>query len=67
MGGRGNSGSRNATGVPRQMPTLEEVLKTAKSLKGEALEKAITELEWDGDWYREDKRQKKGFVEGVVK
>lgn len=68
MGSVGSNGNRNtSTGVPDKMPTLDEVLKTAKSLKGEALDNAITELEWDGDWYREDKRQKKGFVEAVVR
>ena len=66
MGGRGGSGSRNSTGIPSSMPSKEEVLKAAKALKGKALEKAITELEWDGDWYREDKRMKKDFVTGVV-
>ncbi len=68
MGGRGSNSLRNSsTGVPESMPTLEAVMTAAKALKGEALENAITQLEWDGDWYREDKRQKKAFVEGVVK
>lgn len=66
MGGRGNSGSRNNTGIPNSRPLKEEVLRAAKALKGEALEHAITTLEWDGDWYREDKRQKKAFVVEVV-
>lgn len=55
------------TGVPSKMPELDDVLKKVKSLKGEELDRAINWLEWDADWYREDKRQKKGFVEAVVK
>lgn len=68
MGGRGNGGNRNNnnTGIPDSRPLKDEVLKTARALKGEALEHAITTLEWDGDWYREDKRQKKAFVIEVV-
>lgn len=68
MGGRSSVGTRNSnsTGIPDSRPSKEEVLKAAKALKGEDLERAITALEWDGDWYREDKRQKKAFVVGVV-
>ena len=67
MGGRGSSSTRNNnTGIPNSRPLKDEVLRAAKALKGEALEHAITTLEWDGDWYREDKRQKKAFVVAVI-
>lgn len=55
------------TGIPSTMPTKEQLLKKIKKLKGKDLEDAIYRLDSLGHYYREDKRQKRGYLEEVVK
>ena len=65
MGGRGSGGSRGGGSVPdiKQSELLNEV----KALKGTALEDAIERADSLGSYYREDKRQKRGYIEGITR
>ena len=53
-------------GIPSTMPTKEQLLAQIKKLKGKDLEDAISRLDSMGSFYREDKRQKRGYLQGVI-
>ena len=54
-------------GIPEARPNKDQILDDIKSLKGKALNDAISRLDSYGDWYREDKREKRKYLEEVVK
>ena len=65
MGGRGTGGSRGGSSAPAAV-TKTELLSEVKALKGQALEDAIDRADSLGSYYREDKRQKRGYIEGIA-
>ena len=58
--------STTPSGIPEARPTKAELLKDAKALRGKDLLDAITILDSFGDWYREDKREKRKYLESVI-
>lgn len=54
------------TGIPSTMPTKQQLLDVVKKLKGQDLNDAISRLDSLGSYYREDKRQKRGYLEQVI-
>lgn len=54
------------TGIPSTMPTKQQLLDIVKKLKGQDLNDAISRLDSLGSYYREDKRQKRGYLQQVV-
>ena len=47
--------------------TKLDLLKTIKTLKGSALEDAVDRADSLGSYYREDKRQKRGYIEEITR
>ena len=47
--------------------TKEQLLAESKSLRGSELEDAIYRADSLGSYYREDKRQKRSYIEGIVR
>lgn len=54
------------TGIPSTMPTKQQLLDVVKKLKGKDLNDAISRLDSLGSYYREDKRQKRGYLQQVI-
>lgn len=54
-------------GVPPQRPTKEQLLADAYALRGKDLLDAIDRADESGNWYREDKRQKRQYIIGLIK
>lgn len=48
------------------VPSKESIDKEVKALKGKALDEAIIRADSLGSYYREDKRQKRGYIEGIA-
>ena len=55
------------TGIPDTRPTKEQLLVAVRNLRGNSLLDAISRLDSSGDWYREDKRAKRRYLEEVIK
>lgn len=53
-------------GIPDKRPTKQQVLSDIKKLRGVELSDAVSRLDSSGNWYREDRRQKRGYLEEVV-
>lgn len=60
------STGRTDTGIPSTMPSKESLLDVVKKLKGKDLTDAIRRLDSFGDWYREDKRAKRRYLQEVI-
>lgn len=59
-------GGRHVPIFEDTVPSKESIDRDVKKLKGKALQEAINRADSLGDYYREDKRQKKGYIEGIV-
>jgi len=53
-------------GIPDKRPTKQQVLSDIKKLRGAELSAAVSRLDSSGNWYREDRRQKRRYLEEVV-
>lgn len=53
-------------GIPPQRPTTEQLLKDVYALRGEDLYDAVSRADESGNWYREDKRQKRQYLVGLI-
>lgn len=53
-------------GVPPQRPTKEQLLADAYALRGNDLLDAIDRADHSGNWYREDRRQKRQYIIGLI-
>lgn len=55
-----------SVGTAISIPSGTDLLQEAKSLKGEALKDAISRADSLGTYYREDKRQKRGYITEIT-
>lgn len=53
-------------GIPPQRPTKEQLLTDAYALKGRNLSEAIDRADASGNWYRDDRRQKRQYIIGLI-
>jgi hypothetical protein len=60
------SNTTTDTGIPDTMPTKADLLRMIQQLHGSELTDAISRLDSLGDFYREDKRQKRQYLLQVI-
>ena len=53
-------------GIPLSMPTKADLIKMIYQLHGRDLTDAIARLDSSGNWYRDDRRQKRQYLINVV-
>jgi len=53
-------------GIPPQRPTKEQLLADVYALRGKDLSDAVSRADESGNWYREDKRQKRQYLIGLI-